>query len=163
VNSGQSFNGGFDKGARMECRLLGYSVWFIWAVAWFSIEPHLDRKRPRCSSFSVTRMLRSAKRIERCSDVVEDQGAEEALWVCQQRRSRQFLEAFSRASGSPFCASISVSRPQTGTGTLVKSRHGSSWLCFAPGGQKRWRQMKCWRRNRDKRNRTPAGGPWCGW
>ena len=44
---------------------------------------------------------------------MEDQGAEAASWgVCQERIVTSVLEAVSRASGSPFSASISHSRPQ---------------------------------------------------
>ena len=32
----------------MESRLVGYSLWFIWAVAWFRNRIHLNRKRPLC-------------------------------------------------------------------------------------------------------------------
>ena len=42
---------------------------------------------------------------ESCSNGVEDQGAEDALWgVCQERIITSVLQAVSRASGSPFSA-----------------------------------------------------------
>jgi len=42
VNSGNRFNTGLDRGAPIECSWKAAwwaSLWFIWAVAWFSIEP----------------------------------------------------------------------------------------------------------------------------
>ena len=42
VNSGSRFNRGFDRRAPIECRQKAAwwaSVWVIWAVAWFGIDP----------------------------------------------------------------------------------------------------------------------------
>ena len=59
--------------------------------------------RLRCLNHTPapSRTLPCAELIERCSDGVEDQGAEEALWG-QERIVSSVLEAVSRASGSPF-------------------------------------------------------------